>query len=156
MRIPRGTARDYIANYFARYSGVKTYMERAIAGARVNGYVTTLLGRRRPLPGITAARAPDRAYAERIARNTPIQGSAADLLKLAMIRVDMGLRDRWPRIRLLLTVHDELVFEVPDADVEAFRPWVKAQMESVGQGAAALNVPLVVDVGAGRTWGQAH
>ncbi len=156
LRIPRGTARDYIANYFARYSGVRTYMDRAIADARVNGVVTTLLGRRRPLPGITAARAPDRAYAERIARNTPIQGSAADLLKLAMIRVDQGLRDQWPQIRLLLTVHDELVFEVPNADVDGFIPWVKFQMESVGQGAVALDVPLVVDVGAGRTWGQAH
>ncbi len=90
LRIPRAQARQYIDSYFARYVGVRRYMERAIADARDTGEVTTLLGRRRPLPEIRATRAQDRSYGERMARNTPIQGSAADLLKLAMIRVDAG------------------------------------------------------------------
>ena len=110
-----------------------------------------------PLPEIRAARAQDRSYGERMARNTPIQGSAADLLKLAMIRVDAGARSRQrgssaPGAELLLTVHDELVFEVPEAAVDTFKQWVKNEMESV----YLLKVPLVVDVGAGPTWGDAH
>ena len=103
LRIPRAQARAYIDSYFARYAGVRAYMERAIADARAAGAVSTLLGRRRPLPEIRATRAQDRAYAERIARNTPIQGSAADLLKLAMIRVERAhrrqARRRCPRRR---------------------------------------------------------
>ena len=155
LRIPRAQARQYIDNYFDRYVGVRRYMERAIADARASGEVTTLLGRRRPLPEIRAARAQDRSYGERMARNTPIQGSAADLLKLAMIRVDAGLerqRGPTPGPELLLTVHDELVFEVPEDVVEPFKGWVRTEMESV----YALSVPLVVDVGAGPTWGDAH
>ncbi len=156
LRIPRAQARQYIDSYFARYVGVRRYMERAIADARDSGEVTTLLGRRRPLPEIRAARAQDRSYGERMARNTPIQGSAADLLKLAMIRVDAALegerRSSAPGAELLLTVHDELVFEVPEAAVDTFKQWVKSEMESV----YALKVPLVVDVGAGPTWGDAH
>jgi len=156
LRIPRAQARQYIDSYFARYVGVRRYMERAIADARDTGEVTTLLGRRRPLPEIRAARAQDRSYGERMARNTPIQGSAADLLKLAMIRVDAALEDNRrssaPGAELLLTVHDELVFEVPEAAVDTFKQWVKNEMESV----YLLKVPLVVDVGAGPTWGHAH
>jgi DNA polymerase-1 len=155
LRIPRAQARAYIESYFARYAGVRTYMERAIADARAAGAVSTLLGRRRPLPEIRATRAQDRAYAERIARNTPIQGSAADLLKLAMIRVEGALATRTapvPDAALLLTVHDELVFEVPEGGVSTFKQWIKNEMEAV----YALAVPLVVDVGAGHTWGAAH
>jgi DNA polymerase-1 len=156
LRIPRAQARQYIDNYFARYVGVRRYMERAISDARDTGEVTTLLGRKRPLPEIRAARAQDRSYGERMARNTPIQGSAADLLKLAMIRVDAALEERRrtsaPGAELLLTVHDELVFEVPDGAVDTFKQWVKNEMESV----YALKVPLVADVGAGPTWGDAH
>jgi DNA polymerase-1 len=151
LRIPRAEARAYIESYFQRYSGVRAYMERAIAEARQSGEVTTLLGRRRPLPEIRASRQQDRAHAERIARNSPIQGSAADLLKLAMIKVDAGLA-AWPDARLLLTVHDELVFEVKTEVAPAFSGWVKEQMESIYQ----LQVPLVVDVGRGPTWGAAH
>ena len=123
----------------------------AIAAARRTQRVSTLLGRMRALPEINAKQPQARNYAERIARNTPIQGSAADILKLAMLRVQRGL-DRFPKVRLLLTVHDELVFEVPEADLEAFRPWVKLEMEA----AYELNVPLVVDVHTGATWGEAH
>jgi DNA polymerase I len=152
LRIPRATAKEYITSYFERYAGVRAYMERSIAEARERGLCTTLLGRRRPLPEIHSKRPQERAHAERVARNTPIQGSAADILKLAMIHVDQGLRVRWPQARLLLTVHDELVFEVETESVPAFSAWVQTQMESVH----GLRVPLVVDVGAGRTWGDAH
>ena len=152
LRIPRAEARAYIESYFQRYAGVRAYMERAIADARRTSEVTTLLGRRRPLPEIRATRIQDRNHAERIARNSPIQGTAADLLKLAMIRVDTGMRAEWPGARLLLTVHDELVFEVEESSVASFSSWVKGQMEAV----YGLRVPLVVDVGSGRTWGSAH
>jgi DNA polymerase I len=155
LRIPRTQARAYIDSYFRRYAGVRAYMDRAIADARETGEVTTLLGRRRPLPEIRSSRAQDRSYAERIARNTPIQGSAADLLKLAMIRVDRKIEagvTATAGAKLLLTVHDELVFEVPEDRVKEFSIWVKAEMESV----YALSVPLVVDVGDGSTWGDAH
>ena len=155
LRIPRAQARSYIDSYFARYAGVKSYMERAISDARAAGAVSTLLGRRRPLPEIRATRAQDRAYAERIARNTPIQGSAADLLKLAMIRVERALAGKTTPVHeaaLLLTVHDELVFEVPETGVQDFKQWIKNEMEAVFE----LAVPLVVDVGAGATWGAAH
>jgi DNA polymerase-1 len=155
LRIPRAQAREYIASYFNRYAGVRAYMENAIATARAAGESSTLLGRRRPLPDIRSTRAQDRAYAERIARNTPVQGTAADLLKLAMLRVDAGIEAGVPSAvgaELLLTVHDELVFEVPEATVPAFAGWVKHEMESV----YALRVPLTVDVGSGPTWSSAH
>jgi DNA polymerase-1 len=155
LRIPRAQARAYIESYFQRYAGVKAYMDQAIATARATGESSTLLGRRRPLPDINATRAQDRAYAERIARNTPVQGTAADLLKLAMLRVDAGIEagvDGSSGAALLLTVHDELVFEVPAARTEAFKAWVKVEMESVH----ALKVPLTVEVGVGPTWSSAH
>jgi DNA polymerase-1 len=155
LRIPRTEARTYIDSYFARYAGVRYYMERAIADAREAATVSTLLGRRRPLPEIRATRAQDRAYAERIARNTPIQGSAADILKLAMIRIDHAIESGAAPVDgagLLLTVHDELVFEVPEAGAPDLMRWVKNEMETVYQ----LAVPLVVDVGSGPTWGAAH
>jgi len=151
LRIPRAQSKAYIEGYFARYSGVKTYMDRSIAEAKANAEATTLLGRRRPIPELAAGRAQQRAQGERIARNTPIQGSAADVLKLAMIRIDAGL-GAYPGARLLLTVHDELVFEVPSQGVTEFCAWAKSQMEQ----AYKLDVPLVVDVGHGRTWGDAH
>ena len=155
LRIPRAQAKAYIDSYFRRYAGVRSYMDRAIADARTTGEVTTLLGRRRPLPEIRSSRVQDRNYAERIARNTPIQGSAADLLKLAMIRVDRGITAGTSDAlgaELLLTVHDELVFEIPADRGQLFSAWVKNEMESV----FSLSVPLVVDVGVGSTWGDAH
>ncbi len=155
LRIPRAQAKSYIESYFARYAGVRAYMQRAIADARASAESVTLLGRRRPLPEIHATRAQDRTYAERIARNTPIQGSAADLLKLAMIRVDRAIDAGAAPVRdaaLLLTVHDELVFEVAAGQAPEFKQWVKGEMEAVYE----LAVPLVADVGSGPTWGSAH
>jgi DNA polymerase-1 len=130
-------------------------LDRTIAETRATAEVVTLLGRRRPLPEIRATRAQDRAYAERIARNTPIQGSAADLLKLAMIRVDAAIEAGASPVRdaaLLLTVHDELVFELPHEAAQEFKYWIKGEMEAV----YTLDVPLVVDVGSGATWSDAH
>jgi DNA polymerase-1 len=155
LRIPRAQARTYIQSYFARYAGVKAYMDRAILEARETQRWSRCSGRRRPLPEIRATRAQDRAYAERIARNTPIQGSAADLLKLAMIRVDDAIEagaSPSRRRALLLTVHDELVFELPQEAAPEFKHWVKGEMEAVYK----LDVPLVVDVGSGTTWSEAH
>jgi DNA polymerase-1 len=155
LRIPRAQAKSYIESYFARYAGVRAYMQRSIAEAREKAESVTLLGRRRPLPEIHATRAQDRTYAERIARNTPIQGSAADLLKLAMIRVDRAIDAGAAPVAeaaLLLTVHDELVFEVAAGRESEFKEWVKFEMEGVYK----LAVPLVVDVGSGPTWGAAH
>jgi len=151
LHIPRAEAHKYIESYFQRYSSVRGYMDATIADARRTSSVSTLLGRTRALPEINSKRPQERNYAERIARNTPIQGSAADILKLAMLRVAGGL-SRFPKVHLLLTVHDELVFEVPQAEVDDFSRWVKGEMES----AYELRVPLVVDVHAGRSWGDAH
>jgi DNA polymerase I len=151
LRIPRSEAHKYIESYFKRYARVREHMDAMIAEARRTQSVSTILGRTRSLPEIAAKRPQERNYAERIARNTPIQGSAADILKLAMLRVAKGL-GQFPGARLLLTVHDELVFEIPDAQVESFKPWVKHAMEH----AYELSVPLVVEMQAGRTWGDAH
>ena len=151
LHIPRAEAHKYIESYFKRYARVREHMDAMIADARRTQSVSTLLGRTRALPEINAKRPQERNYAERIARNTPIQGSAADILKLAMLRVAGGL-SQFPEVRLLLTVHDELVFEVPLSDLAAFRPWVKREMEA----AYELAVPLVVDVHAGPSWGDAH
>ena len=127
----------HIERYFQRDARVRQYMDEVIGEARRTGSVSTLLGRTRSLPQIKSSRPQERNYAERMARNTPIQGSAADLLKLAMIRVDREMV-RFPDARLLLT--------------EAFSAWVKGVMES----AYPLRVPLVVDVHAGANWGAAH
>ena len=151
LRISRAEAHQYIETYFARYGRVREYMDKTIAAARRTQSVSTLLGRIRALPDINAKQPAARNYAERIARNTPIQGSAADILKLAMLRVHRSL-ETFPRVRLLLTVHDELVFEVPEGDLGSFCPWVQREMEA----AFTLKVPLVVDVHHGATWGEAH
>lgn len=152
LGIPKSQARQFIADYFARYRGVKEYMDRTVAEARETGVVHTLLGRRRYLRDIRSRNPTLRNQSERMAMNTPIQGTAADLLKLAMVRVHRDLRASTLRARMLLTVHDELVFECPAEEVTDLAALVRRAME----GAAALEVPLVVDIGSGETWGQAH
>ena len=124
---------------------------RTLDEARKNGYVRTLFGRVRPIPDINSKNPSARSAAERTAVNTPIQGSAADLVKRAMLLVDAALRGKY-QARMLLQVHDELVLEAPPAEVEAVAPIVKAQMSK----AADLAVPLVVELGSGKTWGAAH
>ncbi len=150
LRISRTEAQSYIDGYFARYPQVRAYMDGAVARAREKGYAETLYGRRRPNQGLDAKNPMDRAGAERIAINTPIQGTAADLIKLAMVRVHAGLAGTGAR--LLLQVHDELVIEVPEAEVAAVAARVKATMED----AATLCVPLKVDTGWAQTWDAAH
>lgn len=152
LGIGRKEAAAYIDSYFARYPQVKGYMDDAIAHAKEHGYARTLFGRRRPVFGLDSKRPQERGAAERIAINTPVQGSAADLIKLAMVRVHRRLARELPQARLLLQVHDELVLEVPEADVEAARSLVVEEM----QGAFELAVPLVVDTGTGSNWNDAH
>jgi DNA polymerase-1 len=150
LRIPRAEAARYIEGYFARYPQVRGYMDGAIARAREKGYAETLYGRQRPVPSLDVNNPMDRAAAERVAINTPIQGSAADLIKIAMIEVDHRLAGT--TAKLILQVHDELVIECPEGDADAIRALVKQAMEGV----AELRVPLKVDTGAAKTWDGAH
>jgi len=148
LGIPREEARRFIEGYFARFSGVKRFQEETIRQAHELGYVTTLLGRRRYLPEIRSRNFNVRAFAERAAINSPIQGTAADLLKIAMVRIHRRLSENGLPARLLLTVHDELVFEVEKSAAEHLGTLVRSEMES----AIELDVPVVVEVGVGSTW----
>lgn len=150
LGITRQEAAAFIAAYFERFEGVRRFMERTVEAARSGEAVRTVLGRRRFLPNLHSANRGLRFEAERVAKNTPIQGTAADILKLAMIGLGEG--DVVPGARMILTVHDELVFEVPTERVDEAKPRIKAAME----GAFALDVPLEVDVGDGAHWGEAH
>ena len=152
LGIARKDAQTYIEKYFEYYGEVRRWLDRTIAAAHENGYVTTLLGRRRYIPELSMRNDTDRAAGERIAANTPIQGSAADLCKLAMVQIDRGLAAVAPGARLLLQVHDELVFEAPEAEVAATETLVRAVMEKP----YPLGVPLVVSIGVGASWGDAH
>jgi len=145
-------AETYIRDYFARYAGVRTYLDATIAEARVKGYVTTVLGRRRYLPELGARDPGMRQFAERAATNTPIQGSAADLIKLAMLEVRRRLLEAGCRAQMLLQVHDELVLEVPRDELDTVRQMVREAMEGVW----SLKVPLRVDVHDGADWAEAH
>jgi DNA polymerase-1 len=148
LGISREEARDFIQAYFERFSGVRAFLDEQVGLARDRGYVETLSGRRRYIPEMTASNWNVRQFGERIAQNTPIQGTAADLIKMAMIRIQGALDHRFPRSRLLLQVHDELLLEVPEADVEDVGRMVVEEME----GALELNVPLAVDTGTGVSW----
>jgi DNA polymerase-1 len=141
-------AKQFIADYFAKYAGVRQFIDRTIEEARREGRVKTLFGRVRPIPDILGKNFNLRSFAERTAVNTPLQGTAADLIKLAMIAIDRELRQRNLRSRMLLQVHDELVFEAPADEVEVLRELVKREMEQVHR----LRVPLVVDIGVGLNW----
>ena len=152
LGIERGAAQQFIDKYFQRYPGVAQYMRRTRDLAREQGYVETVFGRRLWLPDIRAASGPRRAGAERAAINAPMQGTAADLIKLAMIAVQQWIDDEKLRTRLMLQVHDELVFEVPEGEIALMREALPSRMTSV----AALRVPLVVDVGHGPNWERAH
>ena len=152
LRIERELARRYMDEYFAHYPKVAELMERIRAQARRQGYVETIFGRRLAIPDIESRDNRTRQYAERTAINAPMQGSAADIIKRAMIRTDAAITAQGLPARLILQVHDELVFEVPQEAVERLRPVVVSCMEQ----AAELVVPLVVNMGLGRTWGEAH
>ena len=148
LGIPQAEARAYIERYFARYSGVQAFIEKTLEATRKTGSVRTLFGRVRPIPDIESRNPNQRGFAERTAINTPLQGTAADLIKLAMISIDRKLTERALKTRMVLQVHDELLFEVPtneSAEVEAL---VRAEMEGV----IKLNVPLVADLAFGPNW----
>jgi DNA polymerase-1 len=151
LGISRQEAERYIHTYFARHDGVRRYIDAAIEEARTTGYARTMFGRRRPIPGLDSPNPSARSFAERTAVNTPLQGAAADLIKLAMIRIDRALQERKLRSRMLLQVHDELVFEAPPEEVESLAAMVKQEMEHAHEFA----VPLVVEVGIGENWRDA-
>ncbi len=152
LGIEQKAARDYIDRYFARYPGVKRYMDETRASAAEKGYVETLFGRRVWLPEIRGGSGPRRTAAERQAINAPMQGTAADLIKLAMIAVQRVIDDEARATRMVLQVHDELVFEVPEAELD----WARAEVPRVMAGVAELKVPLLAEVGVGRNWDEAH
>ncbi|CAH2600940.1 DNA polymerase I [Rhodovastum atsumiense] len=152
LGIEPGEARAYIDAYFARYPGIRAYMEKTKEEARIAGYVTTPFGRRCWIPGIDEKNGMRRAYAERQAINAPLQGGAADIIKRAMVRLPAALREAGLCARLLLQVHDELLFEAPQAEAEATARLAREVMEA----AATLSVPLVVETGIGRSWAEAH
>jgi DNA polymerase-1 len=148
LGIEPAEAKQFINAYFERYSGVRAFIDRTLEEARREGKVKTLFGRVRPIPDINSKNANLRGFAERTAVNTPLQGTAADLIKIAMIRIDAALREQRLKSRMTLQVHDELVFEVPEAEIEVMRTLVREQMEKVHP----LIVPLLVEIGVGTNW----
>ena len=154
LSIPRGEASEIIRQYFESYPGIRRYMDDTIASAKANGFVLTLTGRRRRLRDITSANAAVRGAAERNAINTPIQGTAADMIKIAMARIHEGIRQQHLRSRLLLQVHDELVFDLAPGEEPALRALAEERMRT----ALPLpgDVPIVVEIGTGHTWLEAH
>jgi len=152
LKIDRAAAQEYVDRYFARYPGVRDFMERTRAQARERGYVETIFGRRLYLPEINAPNVTRRQAAERAAINAPMQGSAADLIKRAMLVLDGWIQTAAPGVHMIMQVHDELVFEVPAEAVDAAKTQIQAGMCQV----ANLAVPLVVDIGVGDNWDEAH
>jgi DNA polymerase-1 len=148
LKIEHAEAKDFILRYFERFKGIRKYLDSSVDFAREHGYVTTIFGRRRYIPELRERNFNIRAFGERTAANSPIQGSAADLIKIAMIRIDDRLRENNHKAKMLLQVHDELVFEVPPDEMDDIMKLVKHEMEH----AAQLSVPLVVDIGTGANW----
>jgi DNA polymerase-1 len=148
LGIEPGEAKQFINAYFDKYKGVRAFIDRTLEEARREQKVRTLFGRVRPIPDINSKNANLRGFAERTAVNTPLQGTAADLIKMAMIRIDAALRERGLKSRMTLQVHDELVFEVPEREIEVMRTLVREQMENVHP----LTVPLLVEIGVGKNW----
>ncbi len=151
LEIPREEAQAYIDTYLARFPRVQEFIARTIAQAAADGYVTTLLGRRRPIPELRASNRQTRSLGERLAVNTVMQGTAADVIKVAMIRVHERLRAEGRSARLVLQVHDELLLEAPDTEVGSVKALVRAEMVA----AYPLDPPLAVDVGVGDNWADA-
>jgi DNA polymerase-1 len=153
--VSQAEAKKYIDTFFEKFSAVRALMERNIAEGREKGYTTTILGRRRPIPELQSSDPVQRGFGERMAVNSPIQGSAADLIKVAMINVHKKLHEELPHTKMILQVHDELIFEVPEHDVDEAKRLVKGEMEAVGK-QLGLSVPLKVDLGVGKNWRVAH
>lgn len=151
LHISRKEAGNYIARYFARYPGIRSFMDHMVGEAHANGFVTTMLGRRRELPGIKSRNFNQRALAERMAMNTPIQGTAADIIKLAMIEAEKKLHEAGTKSRILLQVHDELLLEVVSDELELVQDILKTAMEHI----VKLSVPLTIDIHWGKNWAEA-
>jgi DNA polymerase-1 len=151
LAVPAAEARGYMDEYFAVFGGVRDYLQQVVAQARQDGYTETIMGRRRYLPDLTSDNRQRREMAERMALNAPIQGSAADIIKVAMLSVDGEIRRQQLRSRMLLQVHDELLFEVAPGELDQLSELVRTAM----CGAFALRVPLEVSMGTGRSWAQA-
>ena len=152
LQIARREAADLIETYFRLYPKIRAFMDTAVARAREKSYAVTALGRRRTLRDISSRNATARQAAERDAINTPVQGTAADLIKVAMVKVDRAFRDEGLRTKMILQIHDELLFDTPRDEVERVKVVVKREME----GALDLGVPLDVSVGVGDNWLEAH
>ena len=152
LRIPRGEAKKIIEDYFASFPAIRSFIDNTVAAARENGYVETLFGRRRYIPDINSKNMTLRALAERNAVNAPIQGTSADIIKIAMIRIDRRLRESAFSTRMVLQIHDELLFEAPLSEVEALKEMVVSEMEGV----IKLSVPLTVECKDGKNWLEAH
>jgi len=152
LGIDNTAAKNYVARYFERYPGVKQYMEHTRVQAKATGYVETVFGRRLYLPEINSPNGPRRAAAERAAINAPMQGTAADLIKLAMVKVQEVIDAQHLHTQMIMQVHDELVFEVPQAEVD----WVRHEVPKLMAGVAPLKVPLLAEVGVGPNWDKAH
>jgi DNA polymerase I len=148
LKIEPGEAKQFINAYFEKYQGVRAFIDKTLEEARRDQSVKTIFGRVRPIPDINGKNANQRGFAERTAVNTPLQGTAADLIKIAMIRIDAAIRERGLESRMTLQVHDELVFEVPEQEVDTMRTLVRDQMENVHP----LTVPLLVEIGVGKNW----
>ena len=156
LAIPRGEAQDYINSYFERFPGIRTYMDTTKDFCRKHGYVETLFGRRVHFPEVNSKNGARKSFMERAAINAPIQGSAADIIRRAMIRIPDALRDAGLKANMLLQVHDELIFEAPKAEVKKTCDVVARVMEEACAPAMELNVPLTVEAGAGANWAEAH
>ena len=145
-------AKAYIENYFEKYANVKKYLDTTVADAKEKGYVTTLFGRRRYIPEINATNFMQRSFGERVAMNTPIQGTAADIIKIAMVNVHRELKNAGLKSKLILQVHDELIIEAPKSEAEK----AKEILEECMVKAASLSVPLLAESGTGESWYDAH
>ena len=152
LSISRKQAADYIRQYFETYPGIKRYLDETVRKAKQNGYVTSLFGRRRPIPELASANFMQRSFGERAAMNSPLQGTAADIMKIAMIHVDQALKAQGMKARIVLQIHDELLVETPEEEVDAVREILYREMKN----AAHLDVELEVDVQQGRDWFEAH
>ena len=151
LSITRKEASQYIEQYFKTYPGIKVFLDNAVAQAKEMGYVTTLFGRRRPVPELSSSNFAQRSFGERVAMNSPIQGTAADIMKIAMIGVERRLKENHMRSRLVLQVHDELLVEAHETEIEEVKKILKDEMEH----AASLEVPLEVDMHTGMSWYEA-
>jgi DNA polymerase-1 len=156
LSIPREEAGAYIKTYFERFPGIRAYMDQAMQMARVKAYVTTIFGRKIHIPAVRGKSPAERSFGDRAAINAPIQGAAADVMRRAMVRMPGALKAEGLKARMLLQVHDELVFEAPEAEAEATIAVAKRVMERAAEPAVALSVPLVVEARAAANWDEAH